>query len=632
MEVETLERAAAPERFNGNGADADDAAPAPRPTLTERLATRFDQTQTWVLLAPVIALAVGGWSHRWITDDAFINFRVVDVTLRGHPFAFNAAERVEAGTSPLWVALLTLLRVSLGWFVELPWLAVVAGLALTIFGLAAAMAASVIVVRRSEQEGTRPSLLFPAGALVLCVLPPMWDFATSGLETGLSLGWIGGCYLFLAHRYVADDRDRSPASPWWGAVLVGLGPLIRPDMAVFSLAFIVVLLVLSRAGRRSRLASVGIAAAAPVAFEVFRMGYFANLVPNTALTKEAGEANFAKGMAYLDNLMNPYALLVPGALLVMWAVTWFLSARPEHPGRYAVLLGVPVIAALVHGLYIVRVGGDFMHGRLLLPAAFAIFGVIAVLPVSRERYGRGLTMCVAVLTGWAVVCASDLRVPERDQRPPRWSDILDERVAYTSLTGKKHPITLEDYGEGFTGRGNQAKELAEKREDVLVLLSGDTVPLAPGSGVVLEGNTLGAVSYAAGPDVRVLDVLGLANAIGSRIKADRSARQGHQKNGDRSWGFARLDLVPGSLAAANERATKAAKDAGNKPVLPAPDLAVLDAAQQAVQCPAARALLDATEEPLTPARILSNIVQAPRLTRLRFPRHPKDAADCRRMR
>ena len=38
---------------------------------------------------------------------------------------------------------------------------------------------------------------------------------------------------------------------------------------------------------------------------------------------------------------------------------------------------VTVIAALLHGLFLVRVGGGFMHGRLLLPTLFGL-----LLPVS----------------------------------------------------------------------------------------------------------------------------------------------------------------------------------------------------------------------------------------------------------
>src|SRR6185503_12476547 len=148
-----------------------------------------------------------------------------EMTIRGHPLAFNPGERVEAGTSPLWIGLLSALRLTLGWFVELPWLAVVCGLGLTVVGVGAAVAASAALVGHLEGQGRGPGprpdgfRLLPAGALVFAALPPVWDFSTSGLETGLAFGWIGGCQWLLARRFLHLDRD----SPDPAGAVVGTG-------------------------------------------------------------------------------------------------------------------------------------------------------------------------------------------------------------------------------------------------------------------------------------------------------------------------------------------------------------------------------------------------------------------------
>jgi arabinofuranosyltransferase len=613
----------------GPGGDGPDG-PQAAPTVTERLVARVDDSQTWLLGLPVSVLAFGAWSHRWVTDDAFINLRVVDMTLHGHVLAFNAGERVEAGTSPLWVLTLTALKVALGWFLDISWLAVLCGLGLTLFGLGAGMAASVTLIRHVE-AGARLRL-FPAGTLVLAVLPPVWDFATSGLETGMTFGWIGACYWFLACRYVRGPDD-SPLTPWWGLVLLGLGPLIRPDLLIFSAAFLVVHLGLSRADWPTRAKGLAVAAALPVLFEIFRMGYFANLVPNTALTKEAGEADFAKGLAYVDNLVSPYFLWVPLVLLTVWALTWFATPASAGGRRFILLMAVPFLASVAHAAYVVRVGGDFMHGRLLLPAAFGILLSAAVLPLSRRHLGPAVVVCAGGLACWAVLCGSEFRLPAEPQ--PRWSDIVDERLAYTGVTGKKNPITIGDYDALAGGRTETAKRLGAEGADALVLLSGDVVPLAPGSGVVVEADTLGAVAYASGPDVRMHDLLGLADAVGSRITADRDLRIGHRKAADRAWELARLSFPAGALEAADKRATEAATHAADgapPPILLLADPTALDAARRAVRCPAVQDILEATEAPLTPARFLANIVEAPRLTKLRIPRTPTEAASCRAIR
>jgi arabinofuranosyltransferase len=123
----------------------------------------------------------------------------------------------------------------------------------------------------------------------------------------------------------------------------------------------------------------------------------------------------------------------------------------------------------------------------------------------------------------------------------------------------------------------------------------------PGSCVVLESITIGLGSVAAGPDVHVIDVLGLANPVGSRIPADPAARIGHQKRLPPAHVFARLtlDREDGSLPADVDPAT-------------------LEAARQLLRQPPVVRLLAATRDPLTPARALRNIREALALTRLRL--------------
>ncbi|WP_066376466.1 hypothetical protein [Herbidospora mongoliensis] len=542
--------------------------------------------RSWELAVPAAVLAVAGWRRRWATEDAFINFRVVAVTRHGRqPFAFNRGERVETATSPLWSAMLVGLDAALGRHIPLERLAVGAGLGLSVLGLSAATAASARLVRHLG-----PARPWPAGALVLAALPPFWDFATSGLETGLTFAWLGGCQWLLTRRYT----DSPPAVDWL-PVLLGLGPLIRPDLALFSAAFLTTQLSLSRPGLPAAARTIGVALAAPAAYQLFRMAYFAATVPNTALVKEAGHSNWRKGLAYLDNHTTTYLLAVPGALVAMWAGRWLAGSAPTGDRRLLVLLGTPVAGALLHAAFVVRVGGDFMHSRLLLPATFGLFMVAAALP------SRTVSWIVpAALVAWAAACGLRLRLPDRP--PARWSDIVDERAWWVRESGHPHPVTLDDHSRVASARtGRRARTLAAQGADVLVRIDDQEHALAPGSGVVLESITIGLGSVAAGPDVHVIDVLGLADAVGSRIPADPAARIGHQK---------RLPpaLVLARLALADE------DDAG----LPADvDRTALEAARRLLRQPAIARLLAATQDPLTPTRALRNVHQAVGLTRLR---------------
>src|SRR3954469_13902921 len=75
---------------------------------------------------PVAFVVFLGWTHRWVEEDAFINFRVVDQIRAGHRRVFKIRQRVEVATSTLWLAILTVGRTVLP-FVEIEHLSIVLG-------------------------------------------------------------------------------------------------------------------------------------------------------------------------------------------------------------------------------------------------------------------------------------------------------------------------------------------------------------------------------------------------------------------------------------------------------------------------------------------------------------------------
>ncbi len=110
------------------------------------------------LFVPAVVIAVGGWSHRWMDEDAFINFRIVDQIFVGHGPVFNAGERVEAATSPLWLFILVVGRALFGAFASIEWIALVAGLAAAIGAFVVAGSAAKI-----QHRGT-DGVVFPVGS------------------------------------------------------------------------------------------------------------------------------------------------------------------------------------------------------------------------------------------------------------------------------------------------------------------------------------------------------------------------------------------------------------------------------------------------------------------------------------
>ncbi len=331
--------------------------------------------QASVLALPALILAERAWDRRWMTDDGFINLRISRMILDGHGPVFNVGERVEPATSTLWVWIVAAGDLLLPMRME--WVAIVLGLVGACGGLALATFGSARLFRSRGATG----VLVPAGALVVAAVPPFWEFSTSGLEGGLTFGWLGLTGWLLCRWAASGERFGGLA-----AVAVGAAPLVRPDLAVaLPLVLGGVLAaqwVDDRARDRVRL--VAQALALPVAYQVFRMGYYGSLLPNTALAKSGSGSLWATGWAYMRDFAQPYVLVVPLACLGL-AVGLPFVARAWRIGDRRGLVALVALPAVgvVDALYVMRVGGDYMHGRLLLPALFALVAPLAAVPVTR---------------------------------------------------------------------------------------------------------------------------------------------------------------------------------------------------------------------------------------------------------
>jgi arabinofuranosyltransferase len=352
--------------------------------------------RTAAAAGPACVLLVAGFARRWVDDDGFINLRVVRNLLHGAGPVYNPGERVEAVTSPLWVGLLAVLG-ALG--VRLEYAAAFGGIALAAAGVLLVQRGATRLNGGSVAAGDRAKAVFlPVGAATFVVLPPAWDYASSGLETGLSLAWLGASFLVTA-AHVAPGGRRA-GGRWTvlaDAALIGAGPLIRPELVIHALVPLVVVgrSAALQASRRpwpmvaalTRVAAC--AAAMPASYQVFRMGYYAAIGPNTAIAKEAFLANWPQGACYFDNFFRTYALGWPlGAAALFWLVCLHAHAACRRWAAFAVTLAAP-LAAAAHALYVVRVGGDYMHGRMLLVPASPRSGRWPRCPFPRGARPRG---------------------------------------------------------------------------------------------------------------------------------------------------------------------------------------------------------------------------------------------------
>lgn len=527
-----------------------------------------------------------------MSDDGYIYLRVVKQVLAGQGPVFNAGERVEAATGPLWVLMLAIADVILP--VQLEWIAVLLGLGLTLGGISLAM----VGAHRLARSHGAPRLWIPIGAAVLVAYAPNWTYATGGLEGGLALTWLGTCLILLAVWATAD----TPLSPL-RLLVVGLGPLIRPDLTIFTVLFLAVLLFGAgrRAGGRELLRILGLVLALPVAYEVFRLGFYGSPVPNPAIAKEAGLANWKSGWDYLRTAVGPYRLWFPLVVLALGAyvpLLWTLVQRQQR--RSLVVVVAFGVGGVVHTLYVVRVGGDFMHARLLLPSLYAIAAPVAVAPL-RRRY-----LLASLVLPWAVVALFFLRSPS------------DKLLFF--YTTKRRPVTVQDFG--WTANGH-AKWHTSK--GVYYGIARIPARPAPGRDGAVASYGIGISSYAFGTDVYVLDALGLADPFTARLELLKRGYPGHEKPLPPPWILARL-IAPGSTV--DESLFPRIVSFGITPLdhperAPFPDRVAT--ARQVLECRDIKDLFRSYTGRLSAGRFIDNIGHAIGRWRLRIPPEPADA-------
>jgi len=586
--------------------DLEPSAPGLSPVPARQRAWPVVRRQLPLAILPA-AWGVLGWRQRWIADDGLIVARTVREILAGHGPVFNPGERVEADTSVLWTWLLALLT----WASRLDLYTVIVGSGLLLAPLGLLLA--LLGARELHRRHSPDQVLLPAGALVVVALPPFWDFVTSGLEDSLIFCWLGLCWWLLAGL-----RPGSRRRARWLAFVAGLGWLVRPDMAIGTVAFLVALWYIERPAGRRLAVLAAVAGAVPLAYQVFRMGYYGLLVPNTAVAKDASSTRFHQGFVYLADFASPYRLWVP---LLVLLVLFLLTA--QHLSRADV---VRCAAAMGSGLlmasYVIAIGGDFMHARMLLPATFALLLPVMLVPVPVPKRRGGLanaSLCLlaATIGVWALGAGLRWRDPTPLGIIPL-SGIANERGWWSVHTGQQNPDNAAEYVLAGMGSVNAPGSLewaisqdVRSGRPVLFYQAATASPYVlsvplnrPRYSVAVTVSILGTGGAGTPLDGLVVDQHGLSYALGSHLVGDPNGRPGHAK-----W------AVPAWIVAEYSNVTQA-------PGIPAAQLA---AARKALSCGPLAELDQAVQAPLTVRRFAMNFFHSLTLTNFRFSPDPVTA-------
>ena len=290
-------------------------------------------------------------------DDAYISLRYARNMAEGYGLVFNPGERVEGYTNFLWTFTLGILIYLLP--VEPPMIAI----ALSLLAYAANLVVVFVLSRRiSRQE--RAGFNLPLAVLLMGFNVTITDYGTTGLETACASLFVNLGLLFLLSPMKTSTTMLS------GLMFI-LATLTRPDHAIFFVAGGVALFVTfakSMIEKRSIHLSelrhlIGYAAPFTVygAYILWKYIYYGDIVPNTYYTKMVAFSYVGQGLVYASIFYLANHFWVIGALFLVWL---FFPANGAAIQRFKVFTLFSVV--VYHG-YIIKIGGDFMHGRFFVP-------------------------------------------------------------------------------------------------------------------------------------------------------------------------------------------------------------------------------------------------------------------------
>lgn len=437
------------------------------------------RSERGLLLLAGLVLACAFFHTAWVSDDAFISFRVVRNFIEGRGLTWNLGERVQVFTHPLW--LLSLAAVS----------------ALTREQYFASLLLSAGCVAVSAWFVTRTAHNAYAAALALAVLSlsrVFIDYSSSGLENPLSHALIAALFWRLGKL--------GPAPRWrettLGFLLAALLVANRMDMVLIAAPMALALAWRARTLGPLRLSTAMLVGGIPLlAWLAFATFYFGSPFPNTYFAKLAtglpASELVPQGLAYVESLFS--LDWVSGATIVAALVVSVFN-------RACRVAGLGLIAYVA---YVVSIGGDFMAGRFF--SAPLLLSVLILLTAARHipRFRRPLALLSTAFL---------INIPTTVLSSPTYSNwvisergIADERGYYNVTSGlqrnlgsplrETHPFAQMGFAAGQSG------------------------------GTLFETCYVGMTGYYAPREAHFVDGYGLTDPLLARLPALKPWRIGH---------------------------------------------------------------------------------------------------------
>ncbi len=442
----------------------------------------FPTTMGILFIATAVTYLV--YKSAWISDDAFITLRYVTNTIDGYGPVFNPGDFVQGYTHPMWFILLILISFV---FPDPILNAINLGLILTICTFLLMGFTFYTLTRKSL-----PSLVFLTLGGILFVLSDPWiSFQTSGLENSLSH--------FILATLLAIISLKGLSRPGWLVFFMGLLCLSRPDFIVLVLPTVVFLVAVNLRKPKTFFRMV-LALTPTFTWLIFSWFFYDDIIPNTAHAKIGIYPSWVEsanqGFVYLKDWIK-YDTLAAGFTLFFWL--YVLMYKKSLLWR-TILFGI-----LLYSIWIIWIGGDFMRGRLFLPVFFTsvLLGLITInlkIKTKDLRISTGLVIPLVIFS----LLYGIQQIPPDPGREISDDGIVDERVFYP------------DYSLVYYKQHNRVKN-PYLDLDFAIELRKFAERCGP---ITIHSNNPGTLGYIAGPDVCIIDSLGLTDSYIAKLPND----------------------------------------------------------------------------------------------------------------
>lgn len=435
-----------------------------------------------LLLCLLIVLA-----HAWVSEDAYLTFRVVDNALQGYGLRWNIHERVQVYTHPLWMLL------------HLPFYALYHNIFIVTIalGITCSMLALIVLIRTVSASWMASLLLW---LLPLAAARTFTEYATSGLESSLSF------LLFALFLFNLLRLEKHPAQLFYCTLIAAFALVNRLD-ALWLYAPCMAHILLQRWSKASiKQALLGLT---PLLLWLgFSFFYYGFLLPNTAYAKLGSGLPLEMQLSQGEEYFHLYPLYdLPSSLWLFIALplltTWLIRTR--HCAQHAALalLGIGALLMLVYVFY---VGGDYMQGRFFAVPLFVTHALcfVVIAPRLRGSNLRAATCLLASAYGWY---AYDYYSCPGCYSPDTVGTIIDARATFSdnNLVASFLPLKLR--GEGQHGFGEEGRELHDMGEPKIKVQS-----------------HAGMAGFYAGPEVTLIDLHGLSDPLIARLPSTDTRR------------------------------------------------------------------------------------------------------------